>query len=574
MSAASFLEKSAAFLFCAIGVSSVLNAEIFYAQNIAAQNFVLSYNEPENTAEIANLIVGADAFFSLGVYGQGAKAANVELGVYLPGHYALADTPKGEVVVPEGAEASALYSPHATGTAGVIAGYNAEASSDIAYFASLGIAPLAELSAGSVARSAGNGNVSVGLSDFYGVYSHFFGASDVINSSWGTDSADAGHVFAFVADSLACQNTNTTFVVSAGNSGGAENTVHSLALSYNGITVGALGNPSAFDRVADFSSRSPSDFYNPISGEIASSVRPAVDICAPGENISFATFEEGSDATDLFLWSSGTSIAAPIASGVVCLMNSASRALEEAYGGAYGDLFEKMRDTRVVKAILLNSAKKPAGWTNNQIISDYTATLDLGGGITMTSTFPGVILTTQGLDFDSGAGSLDAAGALEHIMNLTQRKFWTLSEIPANSSLWYDLGWAFEGELLSATLVWNAHSEVSEISGEMASFDSLYFSNLGLELWIVLDGAHNLVAVSDTSYNNVEHLYLELATDGEYLLRVAFFDMAYGEMPETETFALAYALVPEASFCAAIFGAAAFAFALLRRRASRKQIDC
>ena len=572
MSASSFFEKSAVLLLCAFGFSPAADAEIFYAEKIAAQNFVLSYNEPSNTADIVNSLIGAEAFFRLGIYGQNAKVANVELGVYLPGHYALADTIKGEVVVPDGMEAPALYSSHATGTAGVIAGYNSEASSDIAYFVSLGIAPQAELSAGAVARIAAEQNASVELSDFYGVYSHFFGASDVINSSWGPDSTSPSNVFTYVIDSLACQNTNTTFVVAAGNSGDAENTVQSMALAFNGITVGALGNPSAFDAIASFSSRSPSDFYNPVTGETVAGVRPAVDICAPGENISFAVFEAGNDSTDLFSWSSGTSIAAPVVSGAVCLMNSASRALEDAYGGAYGDLFEKMRDSRVVKAILLNSAKKPEGWTNSQIVSDYATTVDLGAGISMTSTFPNVVLTSQGLDFTYGAGSLDAEGALEHIMNLTRRRFWVLESVSANSSMWYDLGGAIAGELLSATLVWNAHSEISEISGGLANIDSLYFSNLGLELWIVLEGSHNLVAVSETPYNNVEHIYLELADDGEYLLRVTFFEMSYGEMPESETFALAVALVPEASYCAALFAAAALAFALFKRRPLREKL--
>ena len=558
---------AAVFVFCA----GELCAETFYAEKAEAQNFVLSYNEPTNTADIVNSIVGAHAFFNLGIYGQNARVANIELGVYFPEHYALAGTIKGEVAVPEGADAAQLYSSHATGTAGAIAGYNSDASSDIAYFVSLGIAPQAELSAGAVARMAGEENVAVELSDFCGVYSHFFGASDVINSSWGPATSAPNHIFTYVIDALACQNTGTTFVVAAGNSGDAENTVQALGLAFNGITVGALGNPSAFDTIASFSSRSPSDFYNPVSGETVAGVRPAVDICAPGENISFAAYEKESGATDLFLWANGTSIAAPIASGTVCLMNSASRALEEIYADTYGDLFEKMRDSRVVKAILLNSAKKPEGWTNNQIVSDYTTTIEIGAGISMTSTFPNVILTTQGLDFTYGAGSLDAEGALEHIMNLTQRRYWALDSVAANSSVFYNLGYALEGEILSATLVWHAYSELGEVSENTAQIDNLYFSNLGLELWISLEGTHDLVAVSDTPYNNVEHLYLELATDGEYLLRITFFDMAYGEMPESETYAIAYSLVPEASCFAAVFGAVAFAFAIFLRRNLREK---
>lgn len=552
-------------LFCVCFSFSAVFAEIFSANKIEARTFVLSYNSEENSADVVNGIVGTEAFWNIGITGQGAKIANIELGVYWPEHYVFQNSNLGEVYVPDGADVSALYSSHATGTAHVLAGYNSDDSNTFAYLLSLGIAPSAELSAGAVARDISGERISIELADFYGVYSHFFGASDVINSSWGPVSTLANNVFSNIIDALAAKNTNTVMVVSAGNSGPGENTVQSMALAFNAISVGALGNAHSYGSIADFSSRSPSDFYNPISKETVKGVRPAIDISAPGENISFAVYDsENPDSKDMFSWSGGTSIAAPVVSGVVSLMKSASYSLAETYGDAYGDLFEKQRDVRVVKAILLNSAKKPSDWTNNQKLSSYTTTIDMSG-FSITSTYANVILTTQGLDYVYGAGSLDADGALRHILNLTQSMYWALDSVESGSSLWYNLGVVDAGKYLTATLVWNVNGEIAEVSNEQAQIDNLYFSNLGLELWTVMEGSHNLVAVSDTEYNNVEHLYLKLATDGEYLLRVTFFGMAYGEMPSSETYAIAFSVVPEPSFAAAFAGIFAVLLVFKRR---------
>lgn len=559
-----FFKIYTSILLCFCFYSSAVLAENFSADKIEARVFVLSYNSEENSADVVNGIVGTEAFWNIGITGQNTKIANIELGVYWPEHYVFQNSNLGEVYVPEGADASSLYSSHATGTAHVLAGYNSDNSNNFAYLLSLGIAPSAELSAGAVARDISGESVSVELADFYGAYSHFFGKSDVINSSWGPDSALADSAFAHLIDSLAAKNTNTVMVVSAGNSGSGENTVQSMALAFNAISVGALGNAHSYDSIAAFSSRSPSDFYNPISKETVKGARPAIDISAPGENISFAVYDpENPDSKDMFSWSSGTSIAAPVVSGVVSLMKSASHSLAETYGDAYGDLFEKQRDARVVKAILLNSAKKPSDWTNNQTLSSYTTTIDMSG-FSITSTYGNVILTTQGLDYAYGAGSLNADGALKHILNLTQSMYWALDSVEQGSSLWYNLGFVDAGKYLTATLVWNVNGEISEVSNEQAQIDNLYFSNLGLELWTAIDGSHNLVAVSDTEYNNVEHLYLKLATEGEYLLRVTFFGMAYGESPSAETYAIAFSVVPEPSLIAAFAGI--FAALIIFRR--------
>jgi hypothetical protein len=64
-----------------------------------------------------------------------------------------------------------------------------------------------------------------------------------------------------LVDSLAVTNRWTTFVVAAGNSGTAATPAGRYlggpASGYNSIAVGAIGNPTSFNSLADFSSRGP-----------------------------------------------------------------------------------------------------------------------------------------------------------------------------------------------------------------------------------------------------------------------------------------------------------------------------
>src|SRR5262249_15392689 len=111
--------------------------------------------------------------------------------------------------------------------------------------------------------------------------------ADVVNSSWGFDDPTGSAFEARVIDALVI-SSGTTFVAAAGNSGPAANTVGAPASGYNGIAVAALAadkTANPYTLTADFSSRGPNDFFNPVTGRLTRGVRPAVDIAAPGEGL-------------------------------------------------------------------------------------------------------------------------------------------------------------------------------------------------------------------------------------------------------------------------------------------------
>ena len=560
-----------------------LSTAAFVARKSDAQtqaaNFYLAYDVSAETLYFANELIGAEAFYNFGIYGQGATVANVELGVYWPSHTVFTNTALGSVIVPEGASASSLYDFHATATASIISGNNTSSENNFEYYASFGIAPLSTLSAGAVARVINeDGTAEVSDADFRYVYKYFFETekSDVINSSWGPLSSTANHYYANYADALSAANRLTSIVIAAGNEGEDEsgntvyNSVSSFAQSYNAITVGALGNTPAYDTISSYSSRSPSDFYNPVTGVTTANARAAVDITAPGDNIVYAGYDSANPSeTGGYYYGSGTSFAAPAVSGVVSLLKSASIQLEGDSSFVAAGWSENARDSRVIKAVILNSATKPSNWNNAQASADNVVfNVEISQGVYYTQSFDNVIITKQGLDYTYGAGILNADKALTQYVGAytsgTANDVWVLDTVGFSASNLYNLGALNADTVLTMTLVWMAQSLISE--SDETTITGQTFSDLTLELWMSVDGLFKPVAVSDADFNNVEHLSVTLAALAQYYIRVAFFDMAYGEQ-EDETYALAWSIaVPEAAGLAFAAAFAAFAFALFARR--------
>ena len=115
--------------------------------------------------------------------------------------------------------------------------------------------------------------------------------ADVINSSWGMDETTGSDFYGAALDAFAAQHPQTTFVLAAGNSGPSGNSVASPASGWNGISVGALANDgnNNYNTIADFSSRGPQDYYDPVNG-VVEGVRAAVDLVAPGSSLSSAYY--------------------------------------------------------------------------------------------------------------------------------------------------------------------------------------------------------------------------------------------------------------------------------------------
>jgi hypothetical protein len=385
--------------------------------------------------------------------------------------------------------------------------------------------------------------------------------ADVVNTSWGgADPAGIDDATRLI-DALAYAN-RTTVCLAAGNDAAQ---VIGPASGYNSMTVGAL----AYDRsaypyhaVAEFSAKGPNDYYDPKSGTVIPGVRAAVDLVAPGENLTLACYggltgghnpDIGTDPTldstghpsggYYFLEVGGTSFASPIVAGGAALLVDLGK---DRFGG------DNAVDGRVIKAVLMNSAAKVDDWDNGQHPVPNPSGL---AGV--------VIFTTQGLDYASGAGRIDLAGALWQYAGGSPDAApgsglasigWSYGIIQPDGRNDYSIGELIsEGTRFTATLDWFVNRAVEGTTG-----DEVQFANLDLEVWRLagLDGAPEaLVAESASMYNNVEHLYFSTPADGYYMLRVKWTGENYDlGSPIAEPYALAWNAPEPATLCLLLAG--------------------
>jgi len=374
--------------------------------------------------------------------------------------------------------------------------------------------------------------------------------ADAVNSSWGFDDnsvnpqqVEAGaHPLQWATDGLSNANPLTTFVASAGNDGDGPNTVRGLAAGFNVIAVGALTSdaPPQYDFVANFSSRSPNSYWDPVNGYVYA-VRAAVDIAAPGTNLTAAYYGGTTGGNSNLLggaangpagganWYTGqlagTSFAAPIVAGGVALVDDAGYAVFPANPNA--------RDARVVKAVLQNAADKDLLWTNNQQL------------------VAGVITTTQSLDWESGAGRMDLDRAFDqYLPSAVGGMAGTTDVLGLGGGNVEPIGWDYGvvsagqpndyfiipklagGTEFRATLDWFRDRTLNVIDGTV---QDISFDNLDLEVWLTVGGVPVVkIAQSVSVYNNVEHLSLTLPQTGNYMIRVPWIGELFDEIGDLD----------------------------------------
>lgn len=523
-----------------------------------AQNHVISSDPGTFNGININEFVGANTFYSAGYTGTNATMLNLEAGHVWSGHESLGHTQQNN-----NAALGALneVDRHATWVGAAMGGrlggsFPDEYQRGIAYGANLRSSALATSWSGNAYSLNFDFTVASSLNHAASV----MGQANVANSSFGFADGSSSSPFSWAFDAITQANPRTTWVFSAGNSGPDANTVGAPAAGYNGISVGATGPGNGYTTVASFSSRGPQDYDDPVNGTVTGERAP-VDILAPGQTLTLAFYggQTGGNrpslsGSALFAGSNlysgnvaGTSFAAPIVAGGATLLNDASLAL---------GMGPNSRESRVIKAVLMNSADKLAGWTNNSTI--------IGGAS----------VTTQGVDFVQGAGQMNLTKAYDQYIGGVQ-------DVPGSGggaigAVGWDFGgfgntlanndYAFTTDLLggtnfTATLAWFRDRTYDPI-GVTAS--DVSFANLNLQLW---DSTFTtLFASSQGLYDSNEHINFTIPATGSYGLRVARTNNMFGALAAVD-YGLAWSAtaVPEPS-TTFIVASAVFGFAFGRRR--------
>lgn len=522
---------------------------------------------------VVNLHLGADRFYDAGYFGQNAVVANVEAGHVWNGHESL-NRSLTYVHSPTIDPGYVDYDGHATAVGFTIAGLGPPNAQGNYYYYQMGMAPFANLISTAIASQwiGSNGSFEITGESFIDGYRSVMqdGVSvpyywntpsirvtrtaNVVNSSWGFDDPTGSSNETKILDALAYAN-HTAVVRAAGNhSTGEDAKVVGTSSGYNGISVaalqGGLNGSSSYGQIADFSNSGPIDFRMPATNTVISGVRCGVDIAAPGTDLVLAAYTGttgsntgGTDpyalANDLYyIHAAGTSFASPIVAGGAALL------VDAGYDQFAGNLSHAI-DGRTLKAVLLNSATKTAGWTQN---------------LTMTG---GIWTTTQSLDYHVGAGKLNLYGAYDQYLSGTtdlptltggtvQEQGWDFGQAAAGAPNDYLIAPTLTtGQTLTATLTWFVNRSFNDATDTASD---VQFSNLDLQLWQVFSGQpQTLIAQSVSLYNNVEHLNLLLTQGGQYLLRVLWAGEVYdlASLADQEDYAIAWnvAYVPEPATC-------------------------
>ena len=555
-----------------------------------------------------NQTVGATAFYTMGFSGSRAIVANIEAGAIWNGHESLSGRVSQFIAGPTTANTKlGQYDWHATMVGQTIGGNGP-------YQHEVGIAPTAQLWSGSIATqwdaTTGqdySGSFEITDDSFFYAYSKAMRTgisttsgsttttlkANIINSSWGF-SDSAGRVTETIAIDALLKENNVVGVFAAGNAGPTTNSVGGPSSGYNGIAVAAMTGDSLtppFSQLASFSSRGPGDFFNPATQQTFSSVRPVVDIAAPGDNLTLAFYGgvtgghvAGTDPTagndgayqDQYYIPemAGTSFAAPIVAGAAALLVDAGTLFVSGNAAS-----SEMLDARVIKATLMASSTATTGWNNGQTLVN------------------GVMTTTQALDNSVGAGMLNLNQAYgvyigdpsslqidstnyvfagEHTTlgiagngggsNLALRGWDLGSVVSLTNATGNTNSYAFGQELsagstLTAALTWFADRT---LGNTLLSAADIGLSNLSLELLRTdIFGGESLVAQSIATYSSSEFLRLSVPATGSYSLRIVGQNQNYN-LASSPTLATDYGLawsvseaviVPEPSQWALLVGA-------------------
>ncbi|MGH7952658.1 MAG: S8 family serine peptidase, partial [Limisphaerales bacterium] len=289
-------------------------------------------------------------------------------------------------------------------------------------------------------------------------------------------------------DNYAAQN-NVLFISGAGFDG---QPVYTPATCYNGIGVGVSGiNNSPYGPTPDGRSKP--------------------DIVAPGTPPDVTV----------------SSYTTPQVAGAAALL------MQAGLRGAGGGDTNSAADIRIIKALLLNGAIKPANWTNTasspldtrygagvlNVLNSYeqlaggknnfiSATTVASGGAHPPDGNPGTIGALSGWDFNTNSSS--------HFLNSTN----------GVNHYYFDVTNHLDDATFTATatLVWNRQQNQTAINN--------------LDLFLYNAATSNLVACSTSIVDNVQEIFVPRLAQGRYDLQVL--KSAANAVSDSETYALAW----------------------------------
>ena len=466
--------------------------------------------------------VGAGELQEEGACGSGVRIGMLELALPWIDHAALVGRLAGGEATPDPQDAD---QNHAVLVAGILVGGDNYVVPDLGGYPYRGMSLDATLYPEAVSDWFSTFDIDNAISDLVDA------GCEVVNYSGGIDSDDLAVVDIERDINRFVDEDGVSIVVPVGNTSQAHTPPASPAQTYNVIAVGATGNDEApalaeggkYDLLSEESVTGPtSSVWNP-------SGRSKPDVVSAGRSW-VAHLWSDLDTHGYNTAGPSTSVACPhVAGGVALLIHAARQAVASGQSLSFVDPYGTV-DPRALKSGLLTGADKGVMALDGGDQQGPTRSWQTAG-------------TQQPLDFALGAGGLDVPEALRVLLGESSTDAWgavTLRGAVLDSIAWepggtglvtWNVGDVTEPTQLTATLVWNAHYD-----GIVAGIE---LNNL--DLYVMRDGVEE--ARSDSSIDNVEHVYALLDQAGNYTIEVRYVAQATGEV-DPEPFAVSYRLVP------------------------------
>ena len=374
----------------------------------------------------------------------------------------------------EDTDKSAGVSPHSTAVCSILFGNDPNAyNQQLGHFSYQGIVPQAQGQVYEFWHFLTNNVFCQSAPD-----------TDVITASIGTGFEDW---WTRGIESMA-EHSGIVVVAGIGNGLDSYDSVLYPAAGSNVIGVGIVDSVNTEDFNAVLANFALSNPEHSSMGPTADA-RCKPDIVAPG-NCMAADYNEPNLYEPTGNWSS---FSTPVVTGAISLLLQKAKSDEKLAG-----MIDPNGGNCVVKAILMNSAKKLAFWHKGNLEKEDDHRVPL--------------------DYLQGAGMLDAVGAYKQLTagqfapNEVPQSGWDLNQLDGNEpeSNIYKIKVAEpNNKIITVTLVWNRHYETSYPFESLAEKNS----NMRLEVRAVDANEPNkayLLDYSDSSVDNVEHIYCRL----------------------------------------------------------------